>query len=88
MRPGTGGSEPEPRNEREWILRCEGFRVYAPDGMLVGIVTEVIYEPSARWDRPNAFRLRSGAEEVFVPIAEVREVDAANRTIQLVHRSC
>ena len=86
MRAGTGGSEAGDRNEREWILRCEGFKVYGPDGY-IGVVVAVMYDHSARWDAPRGLRVRrgGGAESVAL-LDSIIHVDAARGRITLGRR--
>ena len=87
MRPATGGTEPEHRGERDWILRCEGFRVYGPAGELVGVVTGVVYDHSARWDTPHGLRVRRTERheptqvEAIVLLAAVTQVDVVHGSI-------
>ena len=67
---------------RDWLLRCEGMEVDAPDG-LVGRVLEPLYRPSARWDRPWALAVGGAAGVVIVPIEAVGSVDRAARRIRI-----
>ena len=83
MGPASSGSTPENPDVRDWILRCEGFRVYGPDGELLGVVTEVVYEPSARWDRPSGLRVRNQMRELLVGIDEVERVDSDSGSLEL-----
>ena len=86
MRAGTGGSEAGDRNEREWILRCEGFKVYGPDGY-IGVVVAVMYDHSARWDAPRGLRVRgaTGAELIITADA-IADVDAARGSLVISRR--
>ena len=84
MRAATGGSESEHRNEREWILRCEGFHVYAEDGTPFGVVVSVVYDHSARWDAPHGLRIRGrGGSDLIVPLESVVRVDVSLGRIAL-----
>ncbi len=77
MRPATDRNDYDHREEREWILRCEGFQVYGPEGH-VGVVVAVVYEHSARWDAPHGLKVRGGGGTTFVtPLDAVTAVDVA-----------
>ncbi|MBD0317555.1 MAG: hypothetical protein ICV71_03455 [Thermoleophilia bacterium] len=82
MRLEPEGRTPEERGSREWLLRCEGFRVDGPEG-LVGIVVRVVYEHSTRWDRPSALAVRGASGEVLVPIDAVEHVDPVEGRISV-----
>jgi hypothetical protein len=69
----SGGRRVNATESREWLLRCEGFQVDGPSGY-VGIVLSVVYDFSARWDRPSALKVRGSAGDVTVPIGDVEEV--------------
>ncbi len=77
-----GGRPPEELGSGEWLLRCQGFRVDGPEG-LVGVVVSVVYEPSARWDRPSALAVRGRGGEVLVPIDSIARVDPAEGRISV-----
>jgi hypothetical protein len=84
VRPATGGSESEYRNEREWILRCEGFHVHAEDGAPFGVVVSVVYDHSARWDAPHGLRIRGrGGSDLILRLESVLHVDVARGQIAL-----
>ena len=68
--------------KRDWLLRCEGMLVEAPDG-LVGRVVEPLYRHSARWDRPWALSVRGEHGLLTVPIEAVAAVDRATGRIHL-----
>ena len=77
----SGGRKYDETDTRDWLLRCEGFRVDSPDGQ-VGIVVGVVYEPSARWDRPSALRVRgSDGPVVMISMEDVEDVVAADRRL-------
>ncbi len=77
---GSGGREDESRG---WILRCQGWSVYGPNGY-VGTVVEVLYDYSARWDRPTGLKIRTHrGDEVSVAIEEVAGPDEGRRTVHL-----
>ena len=87
MGPATGGSESEYPNEREWILRCEGFHAYAEDGTSFGVVVSVVYDHSARWDAPHGLRIRGrGGSDWIVPLESVLHVDVSRGQIALDRR--
>ena len=78
---GSGGREED--DNRGWILRCQGWSVYGPDGY-VGTVVEVLYDYSARWDRPAGLKIRTDrGDEVSVAIEEVAGADESRRTLHL-----
>jgi hypothetical protein len=57
-----------------WLRRCEGFRVYSPQGQ-VGKVEEVRY--ASRCDRPDVIAIRCGLlgrPLLIVPVGEVEEI--------------
>ena len=75
--------EPE---SREWLLECEGFRVEGLDGY-VGVVTGVLYEFSARWDRPTALSVRTTqGKSVSVPMGAIGEVLLDEKRVVLRER--
>ena len=87
VRPATGGSEPEQRDERDWILRCESFRVYGPEGY-IGVVVAVAYDHSARWDAPHGLRVRrpDGSDSIVL-LPSIVEVDVEAGRIIVVEGS-
>ena len=68
--------------KRDWLLRCEGMLVEAPDGF-VGRVVEPLYRHSARWDRPWALSVRGEHGLLAVPIEAVQAVDRAAGRVRL-----
>ncbi|MDQ3865902.1 MAG: hypothetical protein M3304_03610 [Actinomycetota bacterium] len=82
MRLERGGRTPEEGGSREWLLRCQGFRVDGPEG-LVGIVVRVVYEHSTRWDRPSGLAVRGPSGEVLVPIEAIEHVDPIEERISV-----
>ena len=71
----------------EWILRCQGWHVDDPDGY-VGVVIEVLYDYSARWDVPSALRVRTEkGHSVSVPVDAIARVDASTATVVLRERA-
>ena len=78
----AGGRAPEGGGSREWLLRCQGFRVDGPEG-LVGVVVRVVYDHSTRWDRPSALAVRGPRGEVLVPIDAIDRVDPAEGRISV-----
>jgi RNA:NAD 2'-phosphotransferase (TPT1/KptA family) len=80
----SGGREENELENREWLLRCHGWRVYAADGAYVGVVVDVLYDYSTRWDRPRELRIRAGrGHAVDVAIERVATVDPPNATVRL-----
>jgi hypothetical protein len=78
----AGGEMTEEGRSREWLLRCHGFRVDGPEG-LVGVVVAVVYGHSTRWDRPSALAVRGRRGEILVPMDAIAGVDAAEGRISL-----
>ena len=69
----------------EKISHSAGYAVEASQGR-VGIVAEVGYAPSARWDRPEALVVRlgrSGSRLIRIAASEVRDVIPAERKVVL-----
>ena len=61
------------REDRAWLLDCEGMRVEAA-GTLVGLVVAPLYEFSARWDRPWALSVRTDAGAAIVRMEAIDTV--------------
>lgn len=77
---------PENLESREWLLHCEGFRVEGPDGF-VGFVSGVVYEFSARWDRPTALAVRGDrGKALSVPIRAIADVSEDDGRVLLRER--
>ncbi len=72
MAADSGGNH-ESDVSREWLLRCEGFRVDGPEGM-IGRVVGPLYEHSVRWDRPSALAVRTPNGVVAVPLDAIESV--------------
>ena len=71
----------------EKISRSAGYFVEVAQGR-VGIVAEVGYAPSARWDHPNALVVRlgrSGSRLIRIAASEVRDVIPAERKVVLAN---
>ena len=84
----SGGHEGQELDDHEWLLRCQGWRVYGPDGEYVGVVTEVIYDFSSRWDRPQLLKIRDERGRVEqVRIEEIATVDPARESLRLLQAS-
>jgi hypothetical protein len=69
----------------EKISQSAGYLVEVAQGR-VGVVTEVGYKPSARWDHPDALIVRlgrSGSRLIRIAASEVREVIPAERKVVL-----
>ena len=69
----------------EKISQSAGYLVEVAQGR-VGVVTEVGYKPSARWDRPDALIVRlgrSGSRLIRIAASDVREVIPAERKVVL-----
>jgi hypothetical protein len=69
----------------EKISQSAGYLVEVAQGR-VGVVTEVGYKPSARWDRPDALIVRlghSGSRLIRIAASEVRDVIPAERKVVL-----
>jgi hypothetical protein len=70
---------------RDWLYRCEGFAVVSPNGR-VGVVEEVRYGPSRRWDSPSELAVRAGragARQIIVPVEDIADVDPDGRLVRL-----
>ena len=77
---------PDNTESREWLLHCEGFRVEGPDGF-VGVVTGVVYEFSARWDRPSALAVRGDrGKALSVPLRAIADVSEDEGRVLLRER--
>jgi hypothetical protein len=69
----------------DWIARCEGFGVLSPDGR-IGVVEEVRYGPSRRWDSPTELAVqagRGGKRRLIVPVEDVEAVVPDERVVRL-----
>jgi hypothetical protein len=73
MSPESGDHRTTEREERAWLLDCEGMRVEAADS-LVGFVVAPLYEFSARWDRPWALSVRTDAGAAIVRMEAIERV--------------
>jgi hypothetical protein len=81
---GSGGREDNDVENREWLMRCHGWRVYGPGGEYIGVVVEVFYDFSARWDRPGSLEIRNVLGHVErIAIEAVASVDPAKASLQL-----
>jgi hypothetical protein len=79
------GSTASDQNGGDWVARCAGFGVVSPEGR-IGIVEEVRYGPSRRWDSPTELAVqagRSGQRRLIVPVEEVAAVELENRIVVL-----
>ena len=80
-----GAHEIPERNGGDWVARCEGFGVVAPEGR-IGTVEEIRYGPSRRWDSPTELAItagRGGKLRLIVPVAEVEAVVPDDRVVVL-----
>ena len=75
MESANGGSDAEHLENREWILRCEGFTVVRADGRVVGTIAEVVYDHSTRWDRPSGLNVRAAHSTLSVPLDAIERVE-------------
>lgn len=67
------------------LAHCAGFRVESSDGY-VGVVQELRYAPSTRWDRPSQLAVYAGRLKerlLIISSAEVRGVSFADRRVVL-----
>jgi hypothetical protein len=67
------------------LAHCAGFRVESSDGY-VGVVQELRYAPSTRWDRPSELAVYAGRLTEWLLIissAEVTGVSLADRRVVL-----
>ena len=74
----------EPRGG-DWVARCEGFGVIAPEGR-IGTVEEIRYGPSRRWDGPTELAIQAGRRgklRLIVPVEEVEAVVPDDRVVVL-----
>lgn len=65
------------------LARCEGFGVDTDAGH-VGVVEEVVWGDSRRWDRPEGIAVRTGPEgkrRIVVPAEEVEQVLPGERRV-------
>jgi hypothetical protein len=69
----SGGRRRTERDERAWLLDCDGMRVEAAD-RLVGVVVAPLYEFSARWDRPWALSVRTDTGAAIVRMETIEAV--------------
>ena len=83
----SGDREHRESDSNRWILHCEGFRVEDPEGQ-VGIVVAVIYDPSARWDKPSGFTVRTTTGAVVtIPLEDIEDVLASEGRLLVPSRS-
>ncbi len=82
----SGDRENRAIESREWLLGCEGFRVEDPDG-LIGHVVRVLYEPSARWDRPSGLVVRGASGSAVFAMSHITAVVASEGRIVLSKRA-
>ena len=82
MTGNDGGARTDEGRSREWLLRCHGFRVDGPEG-LVGVVVGVVYEHSTRWDRPSALAVRGRGGELLVPMDAIADDHPAEGRISV-----
>ena len=96
--PDAGNSQPEDEvrgrgghrvlgdgADGDWLARCEGFTVVAPDGR-IGTVDEIRYGPSRRWDSPSELVVhagRAGRRLLIVPVDDIADVDPELRVVTL-----
>jgi hypothetical protein len=80
LSPESGDHRTTGREERAWLLDCEGMRVEAAD-TLVGFVVAPLYEFSARWDRPWALSVRTDAGAAIVRMEAIDTVLPDERRI-------
>ncbi len=65
------------------LARCKGFSVEVPGGH-VGVVEEVVWGESRRWDRPEGLSVRTGPEGkklLIVPLDAIEDVVVHERRI-------
>jgi len=65
------------------LARCQGFVVDTPTGH-VGVVEEVVWGDSRRWDRPEGIAVRTGPEgkrRLVVPAGDVERVQPDERRV-------
>jgi hypothetical protein len=65
------------------LARCQGFAVDTHAGR-VGVVEEVVWGGSRRWDRPEGIAVSTGPEgkrRIIVPAGEVEQVLPAERRV-------
>ena len=65
------------------LARCQGFAVDTHAGR-VGVVEEVVWGDSRRWDRPEGIAVSTGPEgkrRLVVPAGEVEQVLPAERRV-------
>jgi hypothetical protein len=69
----------------DWLYRCEGFTVVAPDGR-IGTVERVRHGPSRRWDSPSELVVhagRGGRRLLIVPVDDVARINPEQRLVEL-----
>ena len=66
----------------EALSDCVGFRVEC-EGTVVGVVDDVRYDPSMRWDHPTALAIRHGraGRLLLVPAEQVLDVVRDERLV-------
>jgi hypothetical protein len=67
----------------EALSDCVGFRVEC-DGAVVGVVDDVRYDPSTRWDHPTALAIRRpgrATRRLLVPAEQVLDVVRDERLV-------
>jgi len=67
------------------LARSEGFRVESSDGY-VGVVEELRYAPSSRWDHPSELAVYAGRSSetlLIIPLAEVEDVSLTEKRVLL-----
>jgi len=83
---GRKGAGREPEFDlapREALSDCVGFRVEC-DGAVVGLVDDVRYDPSTRWDHPTALAIRRDGRPrrlLLVPADQVLDVVREERLV-------
>jgi hypothetical protein len=69
----------------DWIARCQGFGVVSPEGR-IGVVEEVRYGPSRRWDSPTELAVQAGREgkrRFIVPVDDIDAIVPDDRVVML-----
>ena len=82
---GSISPEHDVASSSEELALCAGFRVESSDGY-VGVVQELRYAPSTRWDRPSELAVYAGRLKEWLLIissAEVKGVSLADRRVVL-----
>jgi len=81
---GSVSQDPDVASSSELAL-CAGFRVESSDGY-VGVVRELRYAPSTRWDCPSELAVYAGRlmeRLLIISSAEVEGVSLADRRVVL-----